>query len=327
MSPDGPRILYTSPHVPPEWIAAHDCAPCRITPESGVGTVYSGMGVCPYAAAVMRIVKEQPDAAAVVLTTACDQVRRQSELLAEVSNRPVFLMHVPTSEESPTARPLYRDEILSMRRILEHCGGTPPEAAYLAETMAHYETARERLRAAREWLGGRAFSQAIMRFHYGDWSVLDAPCAEQEALSGVPLALAGGPLRPSDVCLFNEIEAAGGQVALDATTTGERSLPAPFDSRILRESPLEALLKAYFNIPDAFQRPNTGLYAWLRAAIAERGIRGIILRHYVWCDTWHIEAARMEEATALPVLRLDVGEEEDSARQAGRILAFLEMVS
>lgn len=131
-------------------------------------------------------------------------------------------------------------------------------------------------------------------------------------------------MRESDLCLFEEIEAAGGQVVLDATTTGERNLPPPFALDAVNEPPLDVLLNAYLRIPDAYQRPNTGLYAYLRREFRGRGVRGAILRHYVWCDTWQIEAMRLEEATGLPVLRLDIGDEDDSARQSGRIAAFLE---
>jgi benzoyl-CoA reductase/2-hydroxyglutaryl-CoA dehydratase subunit BcrC/BadD/HgdB len=166
-----------------------------------------------------------------------------------------------------------------------------------------------------------------MHWQRGDWSVLDALSPETAMPSSVPLALVGAPLREPDLCLFDEIEAAGGQVVLDATTTGERGLPPPFDQQAMKEHPLDTLLNAYLHIPDAFQRPNTRLYEYLLTAFKARGVRGVVLRHYVWCDTWQIEAARLEEATTLPILHLDVCEEDDSVRQDRRIQAFLEMLS
>lgn len=325
MFQEGPCIIYTSPHVPAEWIAAHGCVPCRITPETGINSTHSGMGVCPYAAAVVRSMLQHPDAAGIVLTTSCDQIRRQAELLAKATKRSVFLLHVPTAVEAPTALPLYREEILRLGRFLETCGGNTP--SHLAATMSRYDVARNKLRTSRNMLRGRSFSAALMRWQRGDWSVLDMLSPETTAPSDVPLALVGSPLRESDLCLFDEIEAAGGQVVLDATTTGERSLPPPFDHKEMQEHPLDILLAAYLHIPDAFQRPNTNLYQYLKTTFKIRGVRGVILRHYTWCDTWQIEAARLEEGTKLPILHLDVGEEDDSTRQMGRIQAFLEMLS
>lgn len=325
MPPDMPRIIYQSPHVPAEWIAAHGCAPCRITPETGIGEAHAGMGVCPYAAAFIQAAAMDKDAAAIVLTTSCDQMRRQAEILSGMAACPVFLMHTPTAVAAPTAAPLYREEILRLGRFMQTLGGAPPLPGFLAEVMAQYDAGRRRLRAVRAMLSARAFSATLMCFQRGDWSVLDALTPETIATGGVPLALAGGPLRCADLCLFDEIETAGGQVVLDATSTGERSLPPPFDPEALHASPLDILLDAYLgHIPEAFQRPNAGLYRYLIALCQDRGVRGIVLRHYIWCDTWQIEAARLEEKIALPVLRLDVAEEDDSARQAGRLQAFLE---
>lgn len=322
-----PLILYNSPHVPAEWMAAHDCLPCRITPQRGATHTYPGMGVCPYAAALIGEAAHHVGASGIVLTTSCDQMRRQAEILEEMTDCPVFLMHIPTAVHAPTARVLYREEVLRLGRFMERVGGVAPTMTHLAAVMARYDDARRRLRAMGESLCGKAFSAAVMQFQRGDWSVLDMPPPEPVAGTGIPLALTGGPLRMSDFCLFDEVAEAGGRIVLDATGTGERALPPSFDTAMMGEYPLARLVEAYLGIPDAFQRPNTGFHAYLRSALPQRGARGIILRHYVWCDTWQMEAARLEDATGLPVLRLDAGEEDDSMRQAGRIRAFLEMLS
>ena len=225
------------------------------------------------------------------------------------------------------ARELYREELLRLGRFLERMGGVRAESYRLTAAMAAFAQARQRLFEKYRGLGGRVWSEALMGFQRGDWSLLDAQAEAGPPARGVPVALVGGPLRAPDLCLFDEVEAAGGVVALDATTTGERSLPPPFDLHRMREAPLDALLDAYLRIPEAFQRPNRRLHAYLETAVKRLDIRGIILRHYVWCDTWQVEAARLGEATGLQVLRLDVGEESDSARQAGRIAAFMEVLA
>ena len=88
------------------------------------------------------------------------------------------------------------------------------------------------------------------------------------------------------------------------------------------------LAEAYFSIPDASRRPNSELYEWLKVKLMETGARGVVFHHYVWCDAWRAELARLKEWVGLPVLGLDSdGHSETSlARSQNRIRAFLEML-
>ena len=128
--------------------------------------------------------------------------------------------------------------------------------------------------------------------------------------------------------IFDFIENNGGTVVLDATTSGERAFPGPFDRRRLREDPFEELADAYFgSIPDAYQRPNSILYRWLKKQLVERGVEGIIFRHHLWCDLWRAEAQRMKEWAQVPVHILDSeGEEKIDSHITTGILSFLEML-
>jgi hypothetical protein len=64
-----------------------------------------------------------------------------------------------------------------------------------------------------------------------------------------------------------------------------------------------------------------------RSPPAAYAARGVIVWRYVWCDMWAASAARLREATGLPVLDLDVsGDESGLARTAGRIQAFMEVL-
>jgi hypothetical protein len=57
--------------------------------------------------------------------------------------------------------------------------------------------------------------------------------------------------------LFDLVEEAGGRIALDATETGRRGQPRPFDRRRIAEEPLMELADAYLGIADASRRPNS----------------------------------------------------------------------
>ena len=323
-------VVYSCPFIPAEWIAAHRLRPSRILPHAKASETHfgsGGIGVCPYVRAFIGEVCSGARPGAVVLTTTCDQMRRASEAIADRSGASTFLFHVPTTWQTAAAQQYYTDELKRLGRFLAGLGGEAPTNAGLAEVMDEYDTARAKLRAARGRLSARQLSQAIASFHRTG-NLEYAPERPSASRGGIPLALVGGPLLRDHFDLFDLIERAGGDVVLDATTSGERTLPAPFDRRRLRADPLGVLAEAYFgHIPDAFRRPNSQLYTWLKRETAQRGVRGILFRHYLWCDTWHAEAQRMKEWTELPLLTLVAGDEVGAnGHVRSRVQSFLEML-
>ena len=321
-------VVYSCPFVPAEWIAAHDLRPSRMLPRAVSASAAPAAGWCPYAWAFVDAVCRADTADAVVLTTTCDQMRRAAEWLSRESSLPVFLMHVPTTWQTVTAHKLYLNELERLGRFLVRLGGTEPSSGRLAEIMCAYDERRAALRQARGHLSARQFAEAVAAFHRDGTADFDKVGA-RPAARGVPLALVGGPLITAHFRIFHLIEKAGGSIVLDATTSGERAMPPPYDRRALGERPLQVLADAYFGcIPDAFRRPNTQLYKWLRAEISERAVRGIILRSYTWCDTWHVESQRMKEWTSVPLLSVTTGADEQiEGHVLSRIEAFIETLT
>ena len=334
-------VVYSSPFVPAEWIAAHAFRPRRIRPDPAAASPSAGplMGVCPYARAFMGEVLSAHAASAAVFTTTCDQMRRAAEWAGRGGGPPVFLMNVPATWQTPAAARLYRDELRRLGRFLVHLGGAAPSRDRLAETLEAYDARRAVLRGALGTLNARQASEAIARFDLGSEKVSGTlrPSGKvpdtfsdpaPDLPRGTPVALVGGPLMHGDSRIFDVLEQAGGVVVLDGTESGARTLPAPVDRRRLRDDPLMELVDAYFGtIPDAFRRPDTALYAWLKRERAASAARGIIVWRYVWCDMWAASAARLRETTGLPVLDLDVsGDPGGLARSAGRIQAFMEVL-
>lgn len=330
-------IVYTCPFVPAEWIAAHGLRPSRILPGATTAPG-AAAGTCPYAHAFLDEVSAPPSADAVVVTTVCDQMRRGAERIARYAS--VFLMNVPATWQTAAPQRLYADEVRRLGLFLTRLGGTPPSMDALAETMRRYDAARSRLRAARGCLSPRRYSEAIAEFHRaGGADFVPPPEAASPGAAprgsgrrkarGVPLAIVGGPLRGSDFGVFDQIEECGGQVVLDATESGELSLPAPMDRRRVGEDPLAELASMYFGqIPHPFRRPNSQLYQWLGRELAQRGARGILFRRYVWCDLWHAELQRMKEWTALGVADLDVTDTANTViRTSERIGSLIEMLT
>jgi benzoyl-CoA reductase/2-hydroxyglutaryl-CoA dehydratase subunit BcrC/BadD/HgdB len=230
---------------------------------------------------------------ALVVASTCDQMRRTVEHVEADESR-VFLMNVPAMWQTAGAQALYIDELQRLGRFLCRMGGRPCEKARLADVMREHEERRrgERAMAGKVDPGGR-----------------------------VPLALVGGALREQDGWLLECIEQAGGRVVLDATETGQRTLPAAFDVRRMEEDPVGELARAYFGtIPDVFRRPDTLLQDYLRQQVVVNGVRGILLVRYVWCDQWHAQFQRMKETTGLPVVEVDLGDQDhDLQRTRTRI--------
>jgi benzoyl-CoA reductase/2-hydroxyglutaryl-CoA dehydratase subunit BcrC/BadD/HgdB len=347
-------IAYCQPFVPPEWIAAHGLRPLWMDPQTPAGPSRRAArrGVCPVAAALLDSCAQRLPAAALVLTTTCDQMRYAASALEESGKFPVFLMHVPRTWQTAAVVELYREELQRLGRFLVRCGGQSPTADALRQVMLRYDQARAEVRGRRESLSGQGFAAAVAAVR-GDLNDLgrfrekgDSPhlperpegCFAQMGTvpffpasgarrEGIPLALIGGPVPGSDQPLLEIIERTGGRVVLDATELGERTLPPPLDPVRLRTDPLAELVRAYFGaIPDVFRRPNDRLYAWLRHEVAGRGVRGLLVRRYVWCDLWHAELPRLRQESGVPVLQWDAVGEDHPAGDLGRLEAFLEML-
>ncbi len=268
-------------------------------------------------------------------------MRRAAELAADMKPTPVFLMHVPKTWQTATAQTMYQEELHRLGRFLIQLGGESPGPEKLANLMRQFERTRASLRQARLALGPAQFAEAIAHFNQTGTMPIDVPApklARQGVLNSpikatrpanrIPLALVGCPLLQDQGEIFSLLEAAGGEVVLDATTNGERSLPSPWACGESMDDPFQVLVKAYFGgIPEAFRRPNTALYLWLKDKFAERGVKGIIFRRYIWCDTWHAEAQRMKEWAEVPLLDLEVGDEVKlNAHTISRIQSFIEML-
>jgi benzoyl-CoA reductase/2-hydroxyglutaryl-CoA dehydratase subunit BcrC/BadD/HgdB len=326
------QIIYSSQYVPPEWIEAHGLRPERILPEAVTTncTVSRLEGLCPYVRAFMNNILTNRRDCGVIITTACDQMRRGFELLGDRGQCVCFLMNVPKTWQSIAAKDLFRDEIRRLGRFMVGLGGKEPSPEFLAAIMLKYNAARHVLRASRTRLPAKEFSLAIAAFDYEGLNAPRKATGSNRKTSGIPVMIIGGPLMKDDYGLFDIIETLGGRVELDGTETGERGICPPFDEERIHNDPITELAEAYFlGIQDPSRRPNTRFYNWLEDEIKTRDIRAIILRRYLWCDLWHSELYRIKQVTGLPVLEIDVDGEEEPLpeRTKQRISAFMEVVT
>ena len=293
-------IAYSSPFVPPEWIAAHGFTPRRVNPPTldVDGPVPMKQGVCPFMRSMLNHASAQTDLAGIVVTTTCDQMRRGQEMLSASSAGPVFLMNVPATWRTVAAQRRYFAELERLGRFMVRAGGSAPERGQLAAVMIEHEQSR------RDLAGSDGCEPAVQ---------------------GPRLAIVGGPLPGGGRGIIDVVREFGGNVVLDGTETGERCLPGSFDGRRMREDPMTELADAYFGvIPDIFRRPNSELFVWLKREIAAREAAGVILFRHVWCDLWHAEVGRLREWLNVPLLDVELDEGDAEGRCRGRVEAFLE---
>ena len=323
-------IIYSSPYIPAELIAAYGMTPTRILPLSAnlSDPVDVTAGVCHYMRDFVNTACAVPEVNAIILTTVCDQMRRAKDYIEPRTTLPVFLMNVPSTWQTPEVIRLYISELRRLGRFLERMGGKTPSADVLWYSMESYDRKREQLRGLRGSLPALDYSRAIAEFNRTG-EIADSISTMGLGKGGIPLAFLGGPLTLRDFDLFEIVRRAGGEIVLDGTESGERTMPAPFNRRHSPgDDPFEELAACYFgSIPDVFQRPNSELYKWLACEVDSRGIRGVIMIRHVWCDKWHAEVDRLKEWLKIPLMDIDLDGEAATARNTGRIQAFIEALS
>jgi benzoyl-CoA reductase/2-hydroxyglutaryl-CoA dehydratase subunit BcrC/BadD/HgdB len=325
-------VVYTCPYVPAEWIAAHGVRPSRVMPDS-VGSVFSlagREGVCPYVRGFIAEATENEQADAIVVTTVCDQMRRAFDIVTRKCDVPSFLMNVPNTWQTAAAQELYTDELRRPGGFLIRQGGQPLSNDSLAAIMLEYDIARKSILAERESLCARKYAEKIAEFgRDGPGAVTTGGGNSVQPVSGVPLAIVGGPLMKQEFRIFDIVGESGGRIVLDATETGERGMCAPLDAEGLRDDPLKKLAEAYFGgIQDASRRPDSELYDWFERKLTERAVQGVIFHRHMWCDMWHAQLRRLKDLIDLPVLDIDTAGDfgSEESRSGGRIRAFLEML-
>lgn len=309
--------------IPAEWIAAHGWRPCRVLARPAAEPAPAG--VCPFAWAWMQTALNEPDAGCIILATECDMMRRLAEAVIARSEIPLFSFHVPTVADNGLAERIFRSELERLGRFLTRAGGYRWQEPILTHNIAFHAKARRALLERRTETCARAFAEAIVNFQH---HLTNTPRIPPHPLrpDAIPLALVGSPLMMQHMALYDAIEQAGGVIALDATETGELSLPRTAEAGEGPKDLLDILTRTYYRgTPTIHRRPNSDYYAWLGERMSERGVRGVLHVHYPWCDPWRGEAQRLKEWSPAPVISLVLsGETPPNSHISTRVEAFLE---
>jgi len=123
-------------------------------------------------------------------------------------------MNIPATWNTPESHNLYLMELKRLGRFLEKHGGNSPAEDKLTEFMREFEKLRLMLKAQRNRVSAREFSEIIAEFHRTG-HIKPKPDENRGESEDTPIALLGGPLTSPDFKLFDIIAENGGRVVLD----------------------------------------------------------------------------------------------------------------
>jgi benzoyl-CoA reductase/2-hydroxyglutaryl-CoA dehydratase subunit BcrC/BadD/HgdB len=250
--------------------------------------------MCSFAAAWLEMLQQKNDAAEsfiAVFTSACDQMRRAFDLFSEHHPQNGFLLNVPSTTTSH-AFAYYLHELRRLQACLCALSG---------------------LQLHRENLSLSSQSHTIGNTHAG---------------ARIKIAITGGPVAPSVVETVGAIlNAANAEIVLN--TTENAMSPYSLESVHANSGdPLEALARAYFDMPAIWKRPNTAFYEWAVRLARHHGVHGVILFRHNWCDLWHSQSQQFHKHLSLPVLELDLdGKAAIPQSACSRLEAFMEALA
>ena len=219
---------------------------CRASAASGVAARTRGHGLSGhFALAVVCVAVPscwstgslwQAGAEAIVLTTICDQMRYAAAYLHESGARPVFLFNVPSTWQNAGGSAALPRRTAPARSI----SGVARWSLHrrrsdLRQTMQRYDEARATVRGHWPPMSDGRYAEWLAELRDGGSVSYAGGSAHADRASAVPLALVGGPLLADDFGFLELVAAAGGQIVLDASEWGERTLPAPLDHERLVE--------------------------------------------------------------------------------------------
>lgn len=282
------NVFYTDPVVPRELIAACGLTPCRVTPASDTDSRAAGM--CSFVSAWLEHLDRLEETGEKTIAVFSTGCDHMRRAYDLFGNGNAFLLNVPATT-SGGAFNYYLAELRRLRDFLCETSGTK-----IDWTRA----------AAASW--GQACA--------GDGD-------------GAALVVTGGPVAATVLQALQETARhRGARIVLDATEGA--IAPSLFYSAVSEETDdaLEALARAYFDIPAIWKRPNIGFFRWMQGLTAQNEIEGVILLRHSFCDLWHSQGQELRARLNLPVLEIDLdGKGMLPAAAISRIEAFAEALA
>ncbi len=285
---------------------------------------------------------------AIISPTTCDAKLKLGELLAQ--DRPVWMLEVPATTETPQSRRLWFDSLQHLRRKLEGLTGQKVTAARLKEAVEAADSKREVIRGlyrlslepdpplwGREILlvASLSFMDDPERWLTQAHALLEAARSKVDR-SATPcrrprLLLTGLPTAWPYFKLPRLMESVGGRMVVDEVCFGTKTMwdaIGPVSGGVTAQ--LSRIANGYLAHACACFSPNLGRLAKLRQFIREFNVEGVVYTTLPGCQVYGMETPRIKQALeddGMPMLIIesDYGQ-EDWGPLSIRMEAFLELV-
>lgn len=321
-------IGYTCPYVPVELLAATGLKPhCLLHGDiqlSQDGEKYVRIDACPFVKSnLVYILNNQKNFAAIVGTTSCDMSRRMFEIIDEMTNIPVYLLHNPRTNNSQ----IFNDEIDWLKGELEYLAHKKLSDDILGAEIEKWQKAREHFRsldkkraAHPSVISTSFFYKAATNYYKGN---IDALPVITEIISDKPrVYLVGSEITYESATLLGLLEQ-------ELTIVGDFTCGvSQFLSISVKDKTLEGIKQAYYGQPSQiFKRPNRKYYDYIEAQLKARRCTGIIAWTLDYCDSYEFELRRMEKRFSVPLLKIRSNFSFQNINQLKtRIAAFKEVL-
>jgi benzoyl-CoA reductase/2-hydroxyglutaryl-CoA dehydratase subunit BcrC/BadD/HgdB len=147
-SKDKDLIGYACSYIPVELLSATGLRPYRLLHGdidlSKQGEKLVRVDACPMVKSNLAFVLDNKDRfAALIGSTGCDMSRRMFDIIDELTDIPVYVLHNPRTDN----RGIYNDEIDWLIRQLENLSGKNFSTEHIADEIHKWEIRRDKLRA------------------------------------------------------------------------------------------------------------------------------------------------------------------------------------
>lgn len=327
-TPNTGLIGYTCPYIPVEILSATKYRPyCLLHGNYDLmhkGTEYARIDACPMVRAnIAYVIENEAKFTTLIGTTGCDMSRRMFDIISEHTNIPVFLLHMPRTDNQR----MYSDEIDWLVKQLECLSGEKiieklPQEIELWEAARHSISSLDMKRISKpSTLLTSDFHTAAQYYYKGEVNI---PTTLSEKPSTKPRVYLVGSEISYESGDFLELLEADLSIAGDFIC----GLSTFLNISILKKN-LSGIKKAYYNQPPCiYRRPNMIFYDHIAGQINERRCNGIIGFTLDYCDSYEFELKKMEERFRLPLLRIRADYSFQKINQLKtRITAFGEMLT
>ena len=315
---------------------AEEVLPQNLCPLIKSSYGYARSDTCPFFAVSDFIIGE----------TTCDGKKKMYEFLNRI--KPVYLMHLPYTQNNSQALTFWEEEI---KRLAEHLEKITDQKIHDHEVMRQiglHDRLREEIWAVtrliadpRTPLGSLEMmtiletkSFAVNLVSYIDHlTALRRELAEYQNLplpdkTPLRVLLTGCPVGRGSEKVIRIIEELGASVVCMENCTGMKNL---FASPVRHQDPLKILAERYLAIPCSCMTPNQGRLDSIRQLAGEFSIHAVIDLTWLFCHTYNVESKVIEEYVSqklnFPCLHIVTDYSSSDCEQLRtRIEAFLEMI-